>query len=159
MGNRIVEDEYEAGRTWDVLSQALQKRIGAGDWSLVSITRTREEVLRDAPSAAIIYHTISNEMQALVRSDGNETYFDIRVALHDLLDTSEWQGWMAVVGSLLLCSINLPLPERAQEVIERLSRLDEWLRRRHCRGRGCRLRCSPAAGLAGPGYEIGRAHV
>ena len=94
----------------------------------MSITRTREGVFGDAPSAAIIYQTISNEMQLLVRSDGNEAYFDIRVALHDLLDTREWQGWMAVVGSLLLCSINLPLPERAQEVIERLSRLDEGFR-------------------------------
>ena len=111
MGNRIVEEEYEAGRTWHALSQALQNRIGAGGWDLMSITRTMEGVLRDSPSAAIIYHTISNEMQALVCSDGNEAYFDIRVALHDLLDTREWQGWMAVVGSLLLCSINLPLPE------------------------------------------------
>ena len=67
-------------------------------------------------------------MQALVRSDGNEAYFDIWVALHDLLDTREWQGWMAVVGSLLLCGIDLPLPERAQEVIEWFTGLHKWLR-------------------------------
>ncbi len=67
-------------------------------------------------------------MQPLLRSDGNEAYFDIRVALHDLLDSCERERGMAVVGGFLLCSINLPLPEGTKKVIERLPSLDEWFR-------------------------------
>ena len=33
---------------------------------------------------------------------------------------------MPVVGSLLFCCIDLTLPERTKEVLERFARLDEW---------------------------------
>lgn len=52
-------------------------------------------------------------------------HFHLRVVLHDLLDTSERQRRVSVVGNLFLGRIDLTLPERGQEVLQLVAGLDE----------------------------------
>lgn len=54
-------------------------------------------------------------------------YFDIWVTLHDLLDPGQWEGRVTIIRSFLLCSVNLPPPERRQEFLEGFPWLNEWL--------------------------------
>src|ERR1700722_8394163 len=55
-------------------------------------------------------------------------HFHIGIALHHLLDSSQRQWRMTVVGYIVFCSIDLPLPEGQQEVVQRLSGLNVWSR-------------------------------
>ena len=73
-------------------------------------------------------------------------HLHVGVALHDLLDARERERRVPVVGRLLLSGVDLTLPKRLQERVQRLAWLDErrrghrawrWWRRgfvvQHCR--------------------------
>ena len=52
---------------------------------------------------------------------GKEEDLYVGVALHNLLYPGQRQGRVTIVGSLLLCSINLSLPEGVEELVKGLS--------------------------------------
>lgn len=54
-------------------------------------------------------------------------YFDIWVALHDLLYPRQREGRVAVIRGVLLCGVDLSPPEGREELLEGFARLDEWL--------------------------------
>lgn len=52
---------------------------------------------------------------------GNECHLYIGVTLHNLLYPCQREWRVSIVGSLLLCSIDLSLPEGVEELVEGLS--------------------------------------
>ncbi len=55
------------------------------------------------------------------RKKGKGEHLYVWVALHNLLYPGQRQGRVTIVGSLLLCSIDLPLPEGVEELVKGLS--------------------------------------
>ena len=52
---------------------------------------------------------------------GDEGHLYVWVALHDFLYPGERERGVSIVGSLLLCRINLSLPEGVKELMKGLS--------------------------------------
>lgn len=82
-------------------------------------------ITRRVPSAAIIFRGFLTPKGRLVKQQ--RAYFDIWVALHDLLDPGQWEGRVTVIWGILLCSVDLPPPKRREEFREGLAWLNEWL--------------------------------
>ena len=75
----------------------------------------------DQPSAAIIWEGFRRSCHVSEGRRGNECHLYIGVALHNLLYPCQREWWVSIVGSLLLCSIDLSLPEGMEELVEGLS--------------------------------------
>jgi hypothetical protein len=74
----------------------------------------------DKPSAAIIwvgsYVTLGSR-----EGKGKGEHLYVGVALHNLLYPGQRKGRVTIVGSLLLCRIDLSLPEGVEELVKGLS--------------------------------------
>lgn len=55
------------------------------------------------------------------KGEGKGKHLYVGVALHNLLYSGQREGRVTVVGSLLLCSIDLSLPEGVEELVKGLS--------------------------------------
>lgn len=115
------------GRWKGVLSQALQKRIGAvGGGDEMSATHARYPHTARSPSAAIICSDEMHTRSAMDLLDQiTHTHLHIRIALHNLLYSRQRQRRMPKVRRLLLGRVHLPSPERAQKVRQQIAGLHE----------------------------------
>lgn len=100
-----------------VLSQALQNRMGAVQCGkgYVGILRCGQTVCCDHLVVGVM---ISGWRE---RGKGEGEHLYVGVALHNLLYPGQRQGRVTIVGSLLLCSIDLSLPEGVEELVKGLS--------------------------------------
>ena len=58
-------------------------------------------------------------------------HFYIGITLHDLFDSCQGEGRVAIIRRLLFRGVDLSLPKAPQELVQRLPRLDIWLGLRH----------------------------
>jgi hypothetical protein len=86
-------------------------------YKVVKDMRNRKVYGVDKPSAAIIWVVVKCQRGIGRKSKGKEKDLYVGVALHNLLYPGQRQGWVAIVGSLLLCSIDLSLPEGVEELV------------------------------------------
>lgn len=77
---------------------------------------------------------------------GDLIHLHFRVTFHDFLDAGERQRWVPVVRSFLFCCIDLTLPERTKEILERFA----WLNVRFLVGRGHRGARDGSTALSDP---------
>jgi hypothetical protein len=92
-----------------------------GLYNVVKDMRDRKVYGVDKPSAAIILGRCGMSTRSGKKEKGKEEDLYVGVALHNLLYPGQRQGWVTIVGSLLLCSIDLPLPEGVEELVKGLS--------------------------------------
>jgi hypothetical protein len=117
----MSELEQGTGRNQrsSVLSQALQNRIGAVQCSKgyegSKGIRCGQTVCCD--------HLGGGRMSTMngKKEEGKEEDLYVWVALHNLLYSGQRQGRVTIVGSLLLCCIDLSLPEGVEELVKGLS--------------------------------------
>jgi len=102
-----------------VLSQALQNRIGAVEWS-----KGYEGWKGIQCGQTVCCDHLWGGRESTwddKKEKGKEEDLYVWVALHNLLYPGQREGRVTIVGSLLLCCIDLSLPEGVEELVKGLS--------------------------------------